>query len=168
VFGVGFNQMPEYFGHTAHNSIVVCAAELGLCGLFFWSLFVLPSLRDTGAVAFRKDGTQGEMVVYSDTSYPLAPPAANAPDEAEIVRFAKLLVLSYTGFLVTGWFLSRAYVLTLFLLGGFTEAVYQMAKSRGMVAERLPFGKVFRYSGMMAVGLVVMMYILLRVVNLTH
>lgn len=167
VFGVGFEQMPEYFGHTAHNTIVVCAAELGFCGLFFWSLFLLPSLKDTGTVAFRKKETDALPVVYSDTSYPLAA-ASNAPDEAEIVKFAQLLVLSYVGFLATGWFLSRAYVLTLFLLGGFTEAIYEMARSRGMVPERMRFGRLFRYSAIMAVGLVVMMYVLLRVVNLTR
>ncbi len=54
----------------------------------------------------------------SDSSYPLGPPKLNVPDEAEITKFARLLVLSFTGFLVTGWFLSRAYILTLFLLGG--------------------------------------------------
>lgn len=168
VFGVGFGQMPEYFGHTAHNTIVVCAAELGFCGLFFWSMFLLPSLKDAAAVAFRKDATERETVVSSDTSYPVSPAALNVPDETEITQFARLLVLSFTGFLVTGWFLSRAYILTLFLLAGFTEAIYEMARQRGMVPERLPFGRVFRYSGLMAVGLVLLMYVVLRILNLTH
>lgn len=51
LFGIGFNNMPDYIGHTAHNSIVVCAAELGLCGLFFWSMFLFPTFRDSFAVA---------------------------------------------------------------------------------------------------------------------
>ncbi|HZQ43890.1 MAG TPA: O-antigen ligase family protein [Acidobacteriaceae bacterium] len=167
VFGVGFGQMPEYFGHTAHNTVVVCAAELGFCGLFFWSMFLLPSLKDAAGVAFKKSDIHGEAVM-SDTSYPLGPPKLNILDEAEIAKFARLLVLSFTGFLVTGWFLSRAYILTLFLLGGFTEAIYEMAYDRGMVPERLRFGRVLKYSGVMAVGIVLMMYILLRIVNLTH
>jgi hypothetical protein len=168
VFGVGFGQMPEYFGHTAHNTIVVCAAELGFCGLFFWSLFLLPSLKDAAGVAYRKNEIQREAAVSSDTSYPLAAASLNVPDEAEIAKFAQLLVLSFTGFLVTGWFLSRAYILTLFLLAGFTEAIYEMARERGMVPERLPFGRIFKYSGVMAIGLVLMMYVVLRIVNLTH
>ena len=168
VFGVGFGDMPDYFGHTAHNTIVVCAAELGFCGLFFWSLFLLPSLRDATGVAYRKNEIQRETVVSSDTSYPLVAASLNVPDEAEITKFARLLVLAFTGFLVTAWFLSRAYILTLFLLAGFTEAIYELARQRGMVSERLPFGRTLKYSGMMAVGLILMMYILLRVVNLTH
>ena len=47
------------------------------------------------------------------------------------------MVLSLTGFLVAGMFLSRAYVLTLFLLGGMAEVVYEMALRRGMIAPRL-------------------------------
>jgi hypothetical protein len=78
------------------------------------------------------------------------------------------MVLSLTGFLVTGWFLSRAYILTLFLLGGLTEVVFQMALQRGMVSPRLPFVRILRYSGMMAIGFILLMYILVRVVNLTR
>jgi hypothetical protein len=108
------------------------------------------------------------VLASADISYPLGPPRPNIPDEAEIVRFARLLILSFTGFLVTGWFLSRAFVLTLFLLGGITEVVFEMARQRGMVASRLPFGRVLKYSGWMMAGLVLLMWILLRVVNLTH
>lgn len=46
IFGVGFKRFTEYYEITAHNSIVVCAAELGLVGLFFWVMFILPSVRD--------------------------------------------------------------------------------------------------------------------------
>lgn len=35
VFGVGYERFPEYNEITAHNTIVVCAAELGFVGLFF-------------------------------------------------------------------------------------------------------------------------------------
>ena len=89
-------------------------------------------------------------------------------EKDEINRLGRIMVLSFTGFLVTGWFLSRAYVLTLFLLGGMTEALYQMALRREMVPQRMGLPKVLRYSGIMAVGLVILMWIVLRIVNLTH
>jgi O-antigen ligase len=168
LFGVGFGDMPDYIGKTAHNTIVVCAAELGLFGLFFWSMFLLPSLRDSLAVASQKKGAQKESPPVDDLSYPLAPPGPNVPDEADIRRLGRLIVLSFTGFLVAGWFLSRAYVLTLFMLGGLAEVTYQMALQRGLVSARLPLGRVLRYSGVMTVGVIVMMNILLRIVNLTH
>jgi O-antigen ligase len=168
LFGIGYGYMPDYIGHTAHNTIVVCAAELGLCGLFFWSMFLFPSLRDALVVAWPKNIVAKKQVVLSENAFPLPPPSAAVPDESEIRRMGRLLVLSFTGFLVTGWFLSRAFVLTLFLLGGLTEVVFQMALQRGMVSPRLPFGRILRYSGLMAIGFILVMYITLRIVNLTH
>jgi hypothetical protein len=79
-----------------------------------------------------------------------------------------LLVLSLTGFLVAGWFLSRAYVVTFFLIGGMVEVVYEMTLQREMIAPRLPFARVMPYAVGLAISLVLLMYIMLRVTNLTH
>jgi hypothetical protein len=160
--------MPDAIGKTAHNTIVVCAAELGLCGLFFWSMFLFPSVRDALVVAWPKNVAEKRTPVLSDTSFPLPPPGATIPDESEIRKLGRLLILSFVGFMVTGWFLSRAFVLTLFLLGGLTEVTFQMALQRGMVSPRLPMGRVLRYSGLMTLGFILLMWITLRIVNLTH
>ena len=168
LFGIGFGNMPDAIGKTAHNTIVVCAAELGLCGLFFWSMFLFPSVRDAVVVASPRTVIEKKEVVLNDTAFPLPPPGATVPDEAEIRRLGRLLVLSFVGFMVTGWFLSRAFVLTLFLLGGLTEVVFQMALQRGMVSPRLPFGRILRYSGVCTIGFILVMWITLRIVNLTH
>jgi hypothetical protein len=168
LFGIGFGNMPDAIGKTAHNTIVVCAAELGLCGLFFWSMFLFPSIRDAVVVASPKNVIQKKEVVLNDTAFSLPPPGVAVPDEFEIRRLGRLLVLSFTGFLVSGWFLSRAFVLTLFLLGGLTEVVFQMAQQRGLVSPRLPLARILRYSGLMTIGFILVMWITLRIVNLTR
>ena len=89
-------------------------------------------------------------------------------DKAEINRLGRLLILSMTGFLVAGWFLSRAYVMTFFLLGGMVEVVYEMALQRGMIAPRMRLSRVLMYTGGLAVSLIILMYIMLRTVNLMH
>ena len=71
------------------------------------------------------------------------------------------MVLSLTGFLVAGLFLSRAFVMTLFLLGGMTEVVFEMAARQNMVEPRLRLGKVLRYTSVLSVSLILLMYILL-------
>jgi hypothetical protein len=43
-----------------------------------------------------------------------------------------------------------------------------MAQQRGMVSPRLPLGRILRYSGFMTIGFILVMYITLRIVNLTH
>jgi hypothetical protein len=78
------------------------------------------------------------------------------------------MLFSLTGFLVTGWFLSRAFVMTLFLLGGMVEIVYEMALQRGMIVPRMRLARTLPYAGGLAFILVLIMYITLRVLNLTH
>ncbi|MGD0940324.1 MAG: O-antigen ligase family protein [Terracidiphilus sp.] len=169
-FGVGISAMPNYTDShlTAHNSVVVCAAELGLFGLYFWSLFLLPTLRDALAAASPEKLSEAEQ--RAPEANPFSPMTSEIAvvDKAEINRLGQLMVLSLTGFLVAGWFLSRAFIMTLFLLGGMVEVVYQMALERGMIAPRMRLGRVIPYAGGLAAALVLMMYLMLRVLNLAR
>jgi hypothetical protein len=170
LFGVGFGRLSEFTDvHlTAHNSIVVCAAELGFIGLFFWSLFVFPSVRDTVTIASTSKVSE-EVPPASNKSLFTKPEKQHVPiDRAEINRLGRLVVLSLTGFLVAGWFLSRAYAMTLFLLGGVAEVVFQMALDRGMIAPRLRLNRVLPYTGTVSIGLIVIVYVVLRTMNLMH
>ena len=168
LFGAGYNQMADIVGKTAHNSIIVCAAELGLFGLFFWSLFLFPTMRDAMAVAAPNGLTDAAPVPVDEGPYAYLAPRTETLDKAEISQMARLLVFSLTGFLVSGMFLSRAFVMTFFLLGGMAEVVYQMALDRGMIAPRLPLGRVAAYSGVLAICLVPGMWLLVRVLNTMH
>ncbi len=170
LFGVGFNQMADYTDthHTAHNSVAVCAAELGAFGLYFWSLFLLPTLRDALAIASPAQVSEGKPVEREKELFPAAAIKEESIDPAEIIRLGRLLVLSLFGFLAAGWFLSRAFVVTLFMLGGMVEVVFEMALQRGMIAPRMRFARVARNAGFLAFALILMMYLLLRTVNLMH
>lgn len=46
LFGVGFNQFQDFNEITAHNTFVVCAAELGLVGVLCWVLFMFVTVRN--------------------------------------------------------------------------------------------------------------------------
>jgi O-antigen ligase len=170
LFGVGFGRLPEYTDvHlTAHNSIVLCAAELGLFGLYFWCLFLFPTMRDALEVASPEKVTEGEPIVLEEELFPQATRKVEALDKSEVNRLGRLLVLSFTGYFVAAWFLSRAYVATLFLLGGMAEVVFQMALQRGMIAPRLRLARALPYAGILAISLIVVMYVSLRVMNLTR
>jgi O-Antigen ligase len=171
LFGVGLGSFAdncEGCGHTAHNSVMVCAAELGMFGLFFWSLFLFPTVRDALATASPKKVNEGELIVSKERHFPSVTRKIEEVDKAEINRLGRLLVMSLTGFLVAGWFLSRSYVMTLFLLGGMAEVVYEMVLQRGMIAPRLSLSRVLLYAGGLAISLVLLMYIMLRITNLMH
>ena len=166
LFGVGFGNFADNAGLTAHNSVVVCAAELGLFGLFFWALFLFPTVRDALAIASPEKVSEGEPIVAEEGLFPQTTRKIEAVDKAEVNRLGRLVVLSLTGFLVAGMFLSRAYVLTLFLLGGMAEVVFEMALRRGMIAPRMGLARVLLYAGGLAISLVLMMYIMVRILNL--
>ena len=155
--------MPEYIGHTAHDSIVVCAAELGLFGLFFWTMFLFPTVRaaliaGSESKVDEKDPGQGEEVY----------PAREAIDSTEVHRLGRLILLSLVGSLVAGWFLSRAFVMTFFLLGGMAEVVYEMGLKRRMLLPRLRLDRVGLYTGGFTISLVLLIYVTLRITNLTR
>lgn len=147
---------------------MVCAAELGSFGLFFWCFFLFPTVRDALAITSPEKVSEGEPIVFEENNSLLTKRTFDAVEKAEINRLGRLLLLSLTGFLVAGWFLSRAYVLTLFLLGGMVEVVYEMALQRGMIAPRLPLARTAIFGGGLAVALVLLMYIMLRIMNLMH
>jgi O-Antigen ligase len=170
MFGVGFGDLWEHTdGYlTAHNSVIVCAGELGLFGLYFWSLFLFPTLRDALAIASPEKVSPAEAIIDDEVPFSHAVLKVAPLEKAEINSMGRLIFLSLIGFLAAGWFLSRAFVATLFLLGGMAEAVYQMALRRGMIAPRLPFARVLPYSAGLAVCLIVAMYILIRILNFVH
>jgi hypothetical protein len=162
--------MPEYTDshHTAHNSLVVCAAELGMFGLYFWCMFLFPIVREALAIASPAKVSEAEPVMPEEGLFPRATRKIEAIDKAEVNRLGRLLLLSLTGFLVAGWFLSRAFVVTFFLLGGMVEVVFEMALRRGMIAPRIRLARVLPYAGALAVALVIVMYVMLRIMNLMN
>jgi putative inorganic carbon (hco3(-)) transporter len=95
VFGVGFNLFTEYNSLTAHNSFVLCFAELGLIGFFLW----------LGLLVSTVIGLSQFMRRYRAV-----------PGAGDLVQWAKALRIALCGFIVTGWFLSRTYSILLYVL----------------------------------------------------
>lgn len=100
VFGVGYGAFTDYADLTAHNSFVLVAAELGVIGFFFWVALIVLSYQGLGqTVRFAAaDSTEHQM--------------------------ANLIRASLTGFLTCGWFLSRSYQSSLFLVLGIAVATW--------------------------------------------
>jgi hypothetical protein len=131
-------------------------------------MFLYPTMRDVLVISSPEKVSAEEPVVPQQIRFPGSVREVEAIDQKEIRRLGRLMLLSLTGFLVAGWFLSRAFVMTLFLLGGMAEMIFEMALQRGMVSPRLLLGTVSRKAGWLAVGMLVLMYVMLRVTNLTH
>jgi hypothetical protein len=166
-FGVGFGDFPAYTDSnlTAHNTVIVCAAELGLVGFYCWSVFLFATLKDAYATSSANRIKDGEPVARDDVHY-LRPASVLEPlDKEDINILGRAVFLSLVGYLVAGWFLSRAIIMLLFMLGGLAGVVYQMALTRGMVSKRLPSFKLLQQSAALAAGLLITLYVVVRALN---
>ena len=74
-FGVGLTNFWSYAPNTAHNSVVICAAELGVVGLFFWVMFILSTVR--GGVLLER--TAPPKPVEETFALPYTTPAVSPP-----------------------------------------------------------------------------------------
>lgn len=92
LFGVGYGNFTEHRELTAHNSFVLCFAELGLFGYFAWLGMIM--------IAFK-----GLELVIRGAS------RESAERETALVLRAALV-----GFLTCAWFLSRTYQPGLYIL----------------------------------------------------
>lgn len=170
VFGVGFGNLDNYTDshHTAHNTIAVCAAELGMFGMYFWCLYLFPAFSSALAIASPQKTNTERPIFVEESPFPQTISKIEKIDKAEVNRIGRLLLLSLATFLVAGWFLSRAFVMTLFLLGGMIEVIFEMALQRSIVTSRLPLPRTIVYAGGLAVILVFILYVMVRMANLMH
>ena len=104
--GVGYNRFLEYNPLTAHNSFVLCFAELGLVGYFVWLALLTMSLLHLGRL-FRKQ---------VETNEPLA-------------NWTRALRNSLVAFLAASLFLSRTYSQSLYVLLGMSVALYSIDRN---------------------------------------
>lgn len=109
--GVGYGNFTEHHERTAHNSFVLCFAELGLLGYFLWIGLIVLAFQALNRII---------RCLKSDDAH---------------AQYAVLLRTSFVGFLVCAWFLSRTFVPTLFILMGMTVGLLHSARMRHPQAQ---------------------------------
>jgi len=147
VFGAGKGRFMEFSeaGRVAHNSFVHCWGELGLFGYFFWLGLIVASLKDGRA---------------------LSKIAAEEADQREMARLGKAGIAALVGFLSAAFFLSRTYIVPLYLLFALVAAL------RGVYERDVgPLGSGFvlrdsKYVLAAELASIPALYVLIRAINL--
>ncbi|MDH3198045.1 MAG: O-antigen ligase family protein [Candidatus Krumholzibacteria bacterium] len=121
LFGVGARNFTEYHFRTAHNSYVLCAAELGLFGLYPWVLAIYLSIKNNQYIARHLHRSPlRDVALYVDT-----------------VRYGLI------AFVLAAYFLSRTYNELLFILLGLSAAITHIfiahSSERYVLIERRDF-----------------------------
>ncbi len=132
VFGIGLGEFGEHYEITAHNSFLLCASELGMFGYFFWMGLLVFSFSDvnrilrtyspTAATSGHED--TGRTSRLDSSRLQLAQHRrADTQQSTATEQCARVIRLSIIGFMAAAWFLSRAYVITLFMYLGLAAAL---------------------------------------------
>ncbi len=167
IFGVGKGLFVEHNTLTAHNSFVLAIAELGVFGYFFWLSILLVS----GLMLYRILVSAEPM--ESDAAAPAGRPAAetSASPSTAVARLqwsdlqlaASTLAYSLIGSLVAAFFLSRSYVVILYLLIALIVAVYQMTRIRWPAFAAVRAGDMVGRLIALELGSIVVLWLVTRV-----
>lgn len=146
LFGVGVGNFTDYNWLTAHNSFVLVLAETGFLGYTFWAAFVGYSF----AMMYQLMQPQAR-----NESIPLAL-------QHELRRLGTTLFISLCGFFAAAFFLSRSYVITLYLLVGMAIALYRMSEQVLVLPRFSVFANTWRLP-LYSLASIVALYVVIRV-----
>src|SRR5947209_5239233 len=173
--GVVMHNLTEHYPITAHNSFILVFAELGLLGDFCclgmliasffglrWVIQGEESAEQLAAAAAVGKFAPNPLLAKSQAS------VSDQPQRDEIAFAARIVRIARFAFLAADWFLSRAFVLPLYMLLGMAAALIIAEKRRHPDRTFLPTGKMLRYTMVAEFASITGIYLLLRVLNLTN
>jgi O-antigen ligase len=144
LFGVGPDMYSDYHHLTAHNSFVLVLAETGIVGFTLWLAFVLycfrmmwTGSRPLGELTWERTAA---LEADGDAEAALAELDAIEARIAEGRAIAMTLLLSLVGFFVCAFFLSRSYVVVLYLLAALVVAHYADMRREDPSLRRFSLG----------------------------
>jgi putative inorganic carbon (hco3(-)) transporter len=137
LWGIGFAGFVERDNWTAHNSYLLCAAELGILGFFLWMSVLVVTMIQLNRVS--------KVVGKSNPA---------------LARWAVGVKISLGGYLFTSFFLSCTYNILLFLLLGMSGAIIAVAGGDDAIPLRDTKWPIKSLA--LCVGTLTLIYVMLR------
>lgn len=175
IFGVGPDQYTDYNPLTAHNSFVLILAETGIIGYTLWLAFVVYCFRMmwTGS---RPQAVQGWDEQGWDEQGDEAPDSMDHETDFAEMDFEALdarieegraiamtLLLSLIGFFIAAFFLSRSYVIILYLLTALVVAHYADIRRDDPELPRFQLGDDALLWPVVGLGSAIFLYVVVKV-----
>jgi O-antigen ligase len=165
LFGIGFGAFTDFNDITAHNSFVLCLAELGLVGATLWVALLVTTMANLNRIISQLQkrkiiSTTPPAIVGRKEEFtflhPL-PDSGESPDAAEIatamntdvkkvieperqptvpVHWLLSMRLGLVGFIATCWFLSRSYSTPMYLVLGLATAMIAIQQPAARLSIR--------------------------------
>ena len=172
LLGVGYGRFPDHYPITAHNSFVLCMAEIGFIGYFSWIGLIVTAFVGAWAILHNRDktGYAVEICKYKGNSTALdqrtgwlsSPDAVAKEPVEEVRRCLRLTMASLLGFLTAAWFLSRAYTTPLYTILGIANAITLLAMRQDNGLKFPVASLIVRYTLGFGVLIIALIYGILR------
>ena len=167
LFGVGPDQYTDYNPLTAHNSFVLVLAETGILGFTLWLAFVIYGFRMmwTGSRPLGELSWEHEAAPAADGDAETALAELDAIEAgmAEGRAIAMTLLLSLVGFFTASFFLSRSYVVILYLLSALVLAQYEDQRREDPGLPAFSLGDDVLLWPAVGIGVALGLYVLVKV-----
>ena len=145
LLGVGYGHFTEHNELTAHNSFVLCFAELGSVGYFFWLALLVVAIQQLQHVRQHSKNT------FSGNT---------------LRRYADALLASFAGTLVAAFFLSRTYQPIFYLLVALAFALYAIARDTENLVAVPPLLQIGRKVLALEFASIIAIYMLVKINSL--
>lgn len=156
LFGVGVGNFTDYNYLTAHNSFVLAMAETGIVGYVPWLAFLCYGMwMALTVVRHRPDPER------------LAADATAALDWRRDHAVGLALLLMQVGFLAAAFFLSRSYIVLLYLLQALVVGYYTDVQERFPDLPRFALSRDLLRWPLLAVASIMVMFVVVRVLLAT-
>jgi O-antigen ligase len=123
LLGVGKGAYTDLYQLTAHNSLILVLAEMGIVGFTLWLAFMGYCLWMMVKVVTWRPAPGVDPEAYGLD-------ASSVGEWVQDRKVAVTLLLSLCGFMVSAFFLSRTYVITIYLFAGILVAHYSWMRLR--------------------------------------
>ena len=190
LFGIGFGGFTDFNEITAHNSFVLCLAELGFAGSIVWVAMLVSTMLGLNRIIAGNENAESasdkaleagefeeaevhQMTLRAAVGADVTDNVAVIPAieteileqtglDSESLGFANWAVnvrLALIGFITTGWFLSRSYAPTLYLVIGLATALIALGPEEADPTQKWQWTQV---SFVVEIAAIVLIYILVR------
>jgi putative inorganic carbon (HCO3(-)) transporter len=164
LFGVGFGNYTDYYEITAHNSFVLCLAELGLVGSLIWVALLVTTFMGLNKNIKRQQKSRQQPTspaqaaltkhsyrpmrlkahsILSKTFRASTVPLPNFNNSQEFCalypvpqQWVIAVRLALISFVTTSWFLSRAYQTPMYLILGVATATILLQQEKAKAKLR--------------------------------
>lgn len=147
LIGVGYRYFLDYYHRTeggaitAHNSFVIAFSELGIFGYLVWIAMLLAARQELAAIQNAPVKTEADLTLQ---------------------RYARSVQLGLYALLVSGWFLSRTFVPTLYVIIGIALALQKIAQSNGIQLQSITNGALARRSCVFGTIAIILIYLTVK------